>query len=273
MNRILAVPNWSIASESICDQVLSKLNELGLTVHYAQGDIDHGRTVTAFSGEQEAVFNGLDSLADIFLPSIDLQHQIGVHPKAGALDVAPFVLLEGSKKELLAGVENWAYCFSEKHQIPGYFYELSSPSDRKLPFLRGQTTLSVPGFDFGSVPNLEHGYFITGVREFLLAVNIDFPGEQLRTVQQLAKEIRALRDSSEPIFTGVRALAFQLKSRGECQLSMNLTNPDLVSFDAIYDWVYERIGEPNQTELIGVIRPQDVVKSTRLNIDLRQIVS
>lgn len=273
MNRILAVPNWSHASETINREVTERLTDLRLLVHYAKGDFDHGRCVTAFSGEQTDVLRGMEILAEYFFPKIDLQVQSGVHPKAGALDVAPYVLLEGSNDELIDGVSNWAKSFSERHQIPGFFYEQSSPSRQKLPVLRGQTSASIPNFDFGQIPHPRHGYFITGVRDFLLAVNIDFPGEELRTVQQLAKEIRALRDSSESIFTGVRALAFQLKSRGECQLSMNLTNPDLVSFDAIYDWVCERIGEPNQTELIGVIRPQDIAKSTRLTIDPRQIVS
>lgn len=145
----------------------------GLEVHYCQADVDHNRTVTAFSGEIEAVFDGVRGLADITLDRIDLNRHVGVHPRIGGLDVCPFVLCpsppdgegqgwggEATDAQeplppggrgvgvggnapsdhtiLLARVESFAREFSGRWQIPVYLYEESERGrhEADLPSLR-----------------------------------------------------------------------------------------------------------------------------------------
>lgn len=89
---ILAVPNWSIGRErTVLRQAFDFLENTPVTVHFAEADIDHNRTVTAFSGTPHNVQQTLLGLAEILLPAINLQRHTGVHPRIGGLDVCPFI--------------------------------------------------------------------------------------------------------------------------------------------------------------------------------------
>ncbi|MER3496517.1 MAG: hypothetical protein C4320_06930 [Armatimonadota bacterium] len=85
--------------------------------------------------------------------------------------------------------------------------------------------------------------------------------------------MRQRRDAGDIQFLGVRTLAFELVSRDECQLSFNLTRPDETSFDELATWAEARIGHPAlRAELVGIIRPGDLGRSTRLPVSPAQIV-
>jgi glutamate formiminotransferase / 5-formyltetrahydrofolate cyclo-ligase len=98
---LLTVPNWSLGRErSVLREAFDFLAAAPVTVHYAEADIDHNRTVTAFSGTPTNVQQTLLSLAEIFLPCINLQRHTGVHPRIGGLDVCPFIPLPEPKNQL-----------------------------------------------------------------------------------------------------------------------------------------------------------------------------
>ena len=91
---LLTVPNWSLGRErTVLREAFDFLDSAPVTVHYAEADIDHNRTVTAFSGTPANVQSTLLALAEIFLPCINLQRHTGVHPRIGGLDVCPFIPL------------------------------------------------------------------------------------------------------------------------------------------------------------------------------------
>ena len=270
--KILAVPNWTFFDPELCERGI-RHSCGGVIVHYAQGDVDHGRTVTAFSGESAAVFDAMDALCDNFLSDIDLRKG-GVHPFSGALDVAPFVLLEGSESELIPMIRDWASSLFDRRVIPVRLYEKAARpgKEHRLPVLRGQLGPFTAPFDFGHVEHPQWGYSVVGVRDFLLAVNFNFPMTSLAKVRELAREIRALREDGDPEFEGVRSLAFQLRQRGFAQLSLNLTVPDRTSVDQLCNWVGNKTNIAFATELIGVIREVDLPKSTCLSPAWSQIV-
>jgi|GEM_PF-508183 len=91
---LLTVPNWSLGRErTVLREAFDFLDSAPVTVHYAESDIDHNRTVTAFSGTPTNVQTTLLGLAEIILPSVNLQRHTGVHPRIGGLDVCPFIPL------------------------------------------------------------------------------------------------------------------------------------------------------------------------------------
>ncbi len=278
MNRIVAVPNWSFYSSDLASRAQELLLSLGVRVHYCQGDIDHQRTVTAFSGLQAEVFGAARELARLLLPEIDLQLQHGVHPRVGALDVMPFVLLDGSEAALVASCREWAASYSSEFGIPVYLYEKAAFEGREssLPVLRGQLGPVGQSYDFGTYPHPRWGASIVGVRDFLLAANLNLATNDLSVVRAAAKAIRTARDAGHPSLIGVRALGFELASRDATQLSLNFTRPNDVTFDGVFefaaDWLTEHGVAIEDTELIGVIRRRDVSGATRLHIDPAQIV-
>lgn len=273
MVRSLAVPNWTFYDPELAAEAESLLESLGCQVHYCRGDIDHQRTVIGFSGPLATVTGGLVKLCELLLPSIDLSGSHGVHPRVGALDVAPFVSLGTPLDLLKPAVEAVACQIWEEFQIPVRLYEQSARpgNEARLPVLRGQIGELASPPDFGGAPHPRWGTAIVGIRDFLLATNIEVLGSEIKMCRQLAKEIRVRRDGGEDMFTGVRSLAFPLASRGTCQLSLNFTEPNKVSFDDIYSFVSRSVPVVG-TELIGVIRRQDLPKCTKLVVDARQVV-
>lgn len=278
MNRIVAVPNWSFYAPSLAGRAKELLGSLGMRVHYCQGDIDHQRTVTAFSGLQAEVFVAARELARLLLPEIDLQLQHGVHPRVGALDVMPFVLLEGSEPALIASCREWAANYSSEFGVPVYLYEKAAFERReaRLPALRGQLGPISQPYDFGTFAHPRWGASVVGVRDFLVAANIDLATCDLSIARGVAKAIRLAREEGHPSFVGVRALGFELPSRGTTQLSLNFTQPDRATFDGVFEFAAEWLADHDvaieDTELIGVIRRRDVPGATHLFIDPTQIV-
>ena len=270
--RVLTVPNWSFFDPELCSSAIEDSCSK-VALHYAKGDVDHLRTVTAFSGEAVNVLSALDSLCERFLPSINLGVG-GVHPFAGALDVVPFVGLDESGAELVELCRSWAAYYSSRFGVPVHLYEKAafSGNENRLPVLRGQLGGINKSFDFGTARHPHWGYSVVGVREFLLAVNLNFDKEEIQLVRRLAKQIRLLREAGDDRFSGVRALAFTLEQQQFAQLSMNLTLPDCTSIDDICCWLDTQTDIEYETELIGVIRDVDLPKSTRLTPQLRQIV-
>lgn len=270
--KVLAIPNWSFYDPELCRLGLATASPK-LTIHYARGDVDHQRTVTAFSGHVEIVFKQMDALCKLFLEGINLGKG-GVHPFSGALDVAPFVLLEGSEALLVDEVRAWAATFSDAWSIPVHMYEKAvfPGIESRLPVLRGQLGPFTKPFDYGTTSHPRWGYSVVGVRDFLLAVNFNFGSADLTRVRGLAKEIRRIRESGASEWAGVRALAFQLQNQEVAQLSFNLTQPNRTSIDHIHSWVSSQIGSSFGTELIGVIRDVDLPNSTCLFPEPSQIV-
>ena len=285
MKRILCVPNWS---EGRKPELLSSIHEVieknDVVFHFAGSDFDHNRTVTAFSGKPEDVKQTFFDLCEIILPGIDMQKHEGVHPRIGALDVCPFIII-GASINLQEGIDfskDCAKLFSEKYDVPVFLYEKSETGkhEKDLPYLRkgqyeGLLKRELEA-DYGpSLASKKYGASVFGVRDWLIAMNVNFATDNVELVKNLAKEIRFLRDKDSR-FTGIRALGLPLASRGVVQVSMNLTNPDAVSPDEIITWLElnanEQGVEMSSTELIGVIRKQDIDKSKRLLISHEQIV-
>jgi len=278
MNHIVAVPNWSFCNAELAHEADCLLRRLGVTVHYCKGDVDHQRTVTAFSGSEDVVMSAALELAQLLLPKIDLRVQSGVHPRIGALDVMPFVLLEGDESILIQNCRTWAASFSEEFEVPVHLYEKAALSGKeyRLPNLRGQVgpTSELP--DFGTVAHPNWGTTIVGVRNFLLAANINLATPDLSIARMVAKAIREKRESGDPKLVGVRALGFYLPSRNLAQLSLNFTQPDATSFDSVFafaeGWLQAQGISILETELIGVIRSPDAARATRLSFAPDQVV-
>jgi glutamate formiminotransferase len=282
---ILSIPNWSFGrDDALLRAFRTILGEGRVRVHYCQGDFDHNRTVTAFAGEAEDVRCTLLALCDAAFRVIDLNEHLGVHPRVGALDVCPFVPLGGtSSGAAIAFAETLAGEIASRYDVPVYLYEKSERGrhEADLPTLRrgGFSALLHSELcpDFG--PTRVHptlGATVLGVRDFLIAMNVNLKSTDSRLALRLAREIRKLRSDGDSRFSGVRALGLPLATRDLTQVSLNVTLPDLTPVDPILEWVAEQAAlegvEVAEYELIGVIRDLDVPRAARLTIKAEQVV-
>jgi glutamate formiminotransferase len=287
--RLLTVPNWSFGrSRSLFGAFQDLLEAAPVTVHFCAGDVDHNRTVTAFSGEADEVRDALLGLAERALDRIDLNRHMGVHPRIGALDVCPFVLPPGASSPAdvsaaRAFVEEVGAALAERFDLPVFLYEKSERGrhEADLPSLRKGGFGGLLGRelkpDFG--PAAAHprlGVTVIGLRDFLIACNVNLKSDDVTAARTIAGEIRRLRREGDERFLGVRALGFPLPSRKQSQVSLNVTLPDLTDVDPVVDFVTGKAAKAGiavaETELIGVIRRQDLPGAGRLPVRDAQII-
>lgn len=283
MNRVLTIPNWSFGRSR--DLLIAFEDILRpLEIHYLESDVDHNRTVSAFSGPLEDVTAAITQLGRAAFDSMDLSRHTGVHPRIGALDVCPFVPYRSADlPAVIAHVEHFAEAMATEFGLPIFLYEKSERGrhNASLPELRkggyGKLLEMEIHPDFG--PNRIHprlGATVMGVRGFLIAMNVNLATEDLEIAKRIAWEIRKKRREGEEGFLGVRALGLPLASKGQTQVSMNLTLPELSPVDPIIDWVRRRTYEldvaPADAELIGVIPEGCVPTASRLPFRPEQII-
>lgn len=283
--KILTVPNWSFGRDKgLLRTCRDCLADFPVEVHYVEGDLDHNRTVTAFSGEADEVGRALTALASLILPSIDLNRHVGCHPRIGALDVCPFVPYDSQEgPDLNQWIDGFAAEFSAAYGLPIFLYEKSEkgvhtgalPALRKAGF--GGLLSSELDSDYG--PRRAHpewGATVMGWRDFLVALNLNLREERAVVASNLAARIRSRRRDGDAQFRGVRALGFMLPSRSQSQLSLNMTHPNETYVDQVLQWGFDQarvLGvEVADTELIGVIRVRDMEHATLIEPRREQIL-
>jgi glutamate formiminotransferase/glutamate formiminotransferase/formiminotetrahydrofolate cyclodeaminase len=231
-----------------------------------QTDPDHNRSVITFAGPPEAVLEAALRGAAQAFDQIDLRIHQGVHPRLGALDVLPFVPLDGVTLEDCvrlaerAGREIW-----NRHRVPVYFYEAAAHHGgrRNLANIRrgefeGLTaeSLSDPSRrpDIGG-PALHPsaGAVAVGARDILIAFNVQLATGDVAVAREIARKIR----HSSGGLPHLKAIGVPLPSRKLVQVSMNLTDFNTTGVEAAFAAVEReaaRLGVALAgSELVGLI--------------------
>jgi len=198
-----------------------------------ESDPDHNRGVFTLAGPRGPLVHALRAMAGTALRLIDLNYHEGVHPRIGALDVAPFVPLGDSPmSEAILAAEELAAVLSRDLGLPCYLYGEAA----RVPLRRNLAEVRNLGFealrdriaeeaslapDFG--PPRVHptaGAVAVGARDFLIAFNVLLDTQDLRPARAIARQIRE-RDGGLP---AVRALGLPLPRLACVQVSMNLVD-------------------------------------------------
>jgi glutamate formiminotransferase len=227
------VPNFS---EGRDQGVVRKLRHAvvaveGVKLLDAQSDPDHNRTVLTFAGPLPQVCSAAMRVAREAVGLIDMRPHVGVHPRMGAVDVVPFVPLEGTSLESCAdAARQVARYIGEELGVPAFLYGAAAAPHRpqRLSQIRGAGHDSIEALgaslrapDFGpAAPHPSAGAVAVGARPPLIAFNVMLDSFDTGHAERIA---RGVRESSGGL-RGVQALAFALPSRGQVQVSMNLLN-------------------------------------------------
>ena len=204
MKLIECVPNFSegrdLSKIKAITNSIESIDEITLL------DVDPGpdtnRTVVTFIGPPEAVeqaiFLGIKTASEV----IDMSKHKGTHPRIGATDVCPLIPISNvSDKECIDLSKKIAKRVGDELGIPVFLYEKSSTKNyrKKLPDIRrGEyeglaKKLNNPKWkpDYGSATfNPFTGATILGVRDFLIAYNINLNTRDHRLATDIAFEIR-----------------------------------------------------------------------------------
>jgi glutamate formiminotransferase len=214
-----------------------------LDVH---SDPDHNRSVVTLAGEPEPVAEAALRGVGKAIDWIDLRCHRGEHPRIGAIDVLPFVPMEGvSMEDCVAlarhtGAEIWA-----RYEVPVYFYEeaalrpqrkrLESVRSGEFEYLRDEVLRNADRTPDIGGPRLHPsaGAVAVGARKFLIAYNINLDTPDVSIARQIARAIRA----SSGGLPHVKAIGVELKQRKLAQVSMNLTDFEQTSLRRVFEAV------------------------------------
>jgi glutamate formiminotransferase len=260
-----AVPNFSEGRDTeLLEALVEVISGHDVDVLDWSADPDHNRAVVTYIGDPGAVERASVAAAGFALEHFDLRRHEGVHPRVGALDVLPFVPLEGLEMADAVASAHRAGGDIERLGIPILFYgQASTPPGRSLaPLRRGGFDAIAGGFANDRRPDLPEGtdrphptagVTCVGAREILLAWNVFLTGVDAVDAREIAAAIR----ESAGGFRGLRALGLYLAGQDRVQISMNLEDPigtdPMDVFDTIEGKVAERGGRVDETEVIGMM--------------------
>ena len=267
MAVIECVPNISEGRRAeVIEQIATSLRAVpGLSVLDVQSDASHNRSVFTLAGDAEAMKAGIPTLIEGALAAIDLRTHRGEHPRLGAVDVVPFIPIEGVTMEgCVQLAKAVAADVAARFSLPVYLYEeaSSNPARKNLEDIRrGEfeglaAKMTQPGWapDYGpAAPHHTAGATVIGARMPLIAYNINLATNRLDVAKKIAAAIRM----SSGGLRYVKAMGIPLEDRGIVQVSMNLTNYEKTPIFRVFDLVKreaERYGvSVLESEIVGLV--------------------
>lgn len=201
---IECVPNFSEGQKpEIIKLITDEIEKVeGVKLLDVDPGYDMNRTVVTFIGKPGAVeiaaFNAIKKAAEV----IDMSKHKGTHPRMGATDVCPFVPITGvTEEECIELSKRVAKRVGEELNIPVYLYEKSATTTERvnLAKIRQGEYEALPEKikdpkwkpDFGPAEfNAKAGATVIGVREFLIAYNINLNTREEKYATDIAFELR-----------------------------------------------------------------------------------
>jgi glutamate formiminotransferase len=264
---IECVPN---VSEGRRSEVVAAMAEAiravaGVRLLDYSSDASHNRSVFTLVGDATGVERAVLALFERAVADIDLRIHQGEHPRLGAVDVVPFIPIEGvTMAECVALAKKVGAEVGSRFGVPVYLYEdaSSNPARKNLEDIRrGEfeglaakmaTAEWTP--DFGpKAPHPSAGASVVGARMPLIAFNINLATDRLDVAKKIAAAIR----HSSGGFRYVKAAGFTLQDRGIVQVSMNLTDYEKTPIFRVFETVKreaERYGVSIlESEIVGLV--------------------
>src|SRR3954463_10608916 len=236
---LIAVPNVSEGRNEVALQAIADAFGPGLL--YRSSDHDHHRSVFTLAGEPGALHTAVLNGAREVLNRIDLTHHEGVHPRVGALDVAPIVYLRPEDRGAAAAEALVLADELGELGIPVFLYgELGGGRTRAE--LRRPGGIAELEPDFG--PARLHptaGATLVAARPPLIAFNVEIDAP-LATAREIAASIR--------LMPGVKALGLELRTAGTVQVSTNIEDHTRVTAADVVEAVREH-AEVTGSELVA----------------------
>jgi glutamate formiminotransferase len=299
---IECVPNFSEGrDQNVIRQVTDAIQSVdGVSLLDVDPGASTNRTVVTFVGQpdaaMEAAFRAIKKAAEL----IDMRKQKGAHPRMGATDVCPFIPVGNvSWEEAIECARILGKRVAEELNIPVYLYEKAAKDESRwnLSVIRAGEyegffeKIKQPEWkpDFGqAVFNERAGATVIGVRDFLVAYNVNLNTKSVRRANSVAFDVReqgrpktedgtpwgkpVLDANGEPVrvpgmLKHVKAIGWFVKEYGIAQVSMNLTNieetPLHVAFDACVESASRRGLRVTGSEIVGMVPKKCLIDAGR----------
>jgi glutamate formiminotransferase len=245
-------------------------------------DPSHNRSVFTLVGDAQPLKTATLALFEQAVGAIDLRQHQGEHPRLGAVDVVPFVPIEGvTMDDCVALAKEVAADVAARFNVPVYLYgeASSNPARRNLEDIRrGEfeglaARMATSGWtpDYGpSTPHVSAGASVIGARMPLIAYNINLDTDRLDVAKKIAA---AIRHSSGGL-RFVKAMGLTLEDRKIVQVSMNLTNYQKTPIFRVFEIVKreaERYGvRVLESEIVGLVPSAALIAAAEFYLQLER---
>src|ERR1044071_5136461 len=299
---IECVPNFSEGrDQNVIQQITAAIQSVeGVSLLDVDPGASTNRTVVTFVGSPdaaiEAAFRGIKKAAEL----IDMRKHKGAHPRMGATDVCPFIPVSNVNwEEAIDCANRLAKRVGDELKIHIYLYEKAAKNKPRsnLSLIRvGEyegffEKIKQPEWrpDFGpAVFNEKSGATVIGVRDFLVAYNVNLNTKSVRRATSVAFDVReqgrvktedgtpwgkpVLDANGEPVripgtLKHVKAIGWFVKEYGIAQVSINLTNIDQTPLHVALDACVEAAGRRGMrvtgSEIVGMVPKKCLVDAGR----------
>jgi glutamate formiminotransferase len=275
---LLAIPNVSEGRDrGAIEAIGAAFDARLLDIH---SDPDHNRSVFTLAGAPGELAGAVLGGAGETVRRVDVNRHVGIHPRVGAIDVAPIVYLDPAERgaacaeALVLGDR-----LGEELGLPVFLYgelgggrtraELRRGGPARLAERMGAGELRP---DFG--PRRLHpraGAVLVAARPPLVAFNVELaPPATLEDAQAIAAKIR---ESGRDGLTAVRAIGVWLAGRATAQVSTNVEDHQATPLAKLIEAI-ARHATPARAELVGLAPkaafdgfPQDLPVANRRYIE------
>jgi glutamate formiminotransferase len=244
---------------AVLDELGASCRDVLLDVHRDPG---HHRAVLTLGGHARDVEAAVRRLARTVVDLIDLTGHEGAHPRLGALDVVPFVELDGRGSPLTGVVgpaavgarDRFARWAGADLSLPCFCYgprAHPSPTGDGRPFpplpeIRRRAFVSLTPDTGPPEPHPTAGACAVGARGPLVAYNVWVGGGDVALARSVAAAVRG---------PAVRSLGLDVGGRP--QVSCNLIAPWVVGPAAVYDDIARHLetagASAEGAELVGLV--------------------
>ena len=237
----------------------------GLRVLDVQSDATHNRSVLTIAGDAASLRAAIPLLFERTLEVVDLRLHRGEHPRLGAVDVVPFIPIDGvTMAECVALAREVGDLVGRRLGVPVYLYEdaASRPERKNLENIRrgefeglaARMSQAEWAPDFGPAhPHPSAGATVIGARMPLIAYNINLATDRLDVAKKIASAVRM----SSGGLRFVKAMGLALEDRGIVQISMNLTNFEKTPIVRVFELVKREAARYGvnvlESEIVGLI--------------------
>ena len=283
MPIIECVPNVSEGRRlDVVAAMVDAVRRAGVRVLDQSSDASHNRSVLTLAGDAPSLTAGILALFGSAVAAIDLRRHQGEHPRVGAVDVVPFIPIDGvTMAECVALAKDVGRTVAAEFGVPVFLYEEASdnPARKNLEDIRrGQfeglaAKMAQPGWepDFGpATPHPSAGASVIGARMPLIAYNINLNTDRLDVAKKIAS---AIRQSSGGL-RYVKAMGVKLDDRNLAQVSINLTNFEKTPIFRVFEMVKreaDRYGVAIlESEIVGLVPSAALVSAAEFYLQLER---
>jgi glutamate formiminotransferase len=256
VTTLLAVPNFSEGRDvAAIERIGAAFAGRLLNVH---ADPDHHRSVFTLAGAPGELAQTVARGAATAVELVELDRHEGIHPRVGAVDVAPIVYRTPQERgPACAEALVLADLLGDQLGLPVFLYGILAGGRSRAELRRGGPAGLTQRIERGELtpdfgPARLHrtaGAVLVAARPPLVAFNVELrPPATLAQAREIAASIREGGSEGLP---GLKAIGLWLEHAGVAQISTNVENHRATTLADVVAAV-ARHAEPAATELVGL---------------------